>query len=311
MALHERDYMQQGSGRSPLREQSVTVKIIIATSIIFALQLFVNPPTDNSPGFFIEYLSLNANPELTVNAIALCATQLLTNIFIHADVYHIFFNLFALFIFGKIVEEYLPGKNFLILYLVSGILGSIGWFLLNIGEMSPLLGASGAVFGVITATMLMLPDRQVLLFFVFPIRIRNLVGILILINFVLMIVNFFGPPASGNSIAYIAHLGGVVGAYIVMKFKHREKIVFDPLGFLFKVTPQKRKVRYSPGYENPGLAFVEEEKNDAGESFEDDDDPMLKIDPILDKIGKHGMKSLSSEERRILEAAKEKLNDDS
>ena len=56
---------------------------------------------------------------------------------------------------------------------------------------------------------------------------------------------------------------------------------------------------------------MEEEKNDAGESFEDDDDPMLKIDPILDKIGKHGMKSLSSEERRILEAAKEKLNDDS
>lgn len=113
--------------------------------------------------FFLE----NAAPEIFLSEVVLGPISLLgspwtifTSMFGHGDVGHLLFNMLALFMFGSVLEDRIGSNKFLFLYFMSGILGSVGFMLLN-SPFDMALGASGAIYGVIGALVLIAPNLLV------------------------------------------------------------------------------------------------------------------------------------------------------
>lgn len=127
---------------------------------------------------------------------------LLTSMFAHGGFTHLLFNMFALFIFGGALERKIGSGNFILLYLVSGVVGSIGFMLLASTPFSSALGASGAIYGVIGALALLRPNMVVYLMGVpMPMYVAG---------FIYMGIEVLGLGAS-DGIAHSAHLLGLFG----------------------------------------------------------------------------------------------------
>ena len=142
---------------------------------------------------------------------------LLTYMFLHdpRGLGHIFFNMLGLFFFGPRLELRLGSRHFLGLYLVSGLIGALVHILyvflpIGGGAGIPMVGASGAVFGVFFAYARFWPRDKILLFFVIPVEIRTAV-----IGFTVLSL-FQGFGAVGN-VAHFAHLGGFLGGWLYLR----------------------------------------------------------------------------------------------
>ncbi len=172
------------------------------------------------------------------NAFAISSTTFLaepwtiiTSMFLHGSLFHLFFNMYALFLFGSLVEQKIGTKRFLFLYFASGILAGIGFSVYRtiIGDPSSAIGASGAVMGVLGVTIILLPNLPIMLWFI-PMTMRT-AGIV----FVAMdLAGLFGFPILGG-VANSAHLFGlafglVYGLSLLKKRKSFEtKFVDKPL----------------------------------------------------------------------------------
>lgn len=148
--------------------------------------------------------------------------QFITYLFLHANLGHIFFNLFALWMFGQAVENYLGTKRFLIYFFVCGIGGGLAFILINANPIltrqglvyASTIGNSGAVFGLLAAFGLLFPEQRIYLWFLVPIKAKYFViafGALEL---------YFGVSGTEAGVAHWAHIGGaVVGAVLILLFK--------------------------------------------------------------------------------------------
>lgn len=142
--------------------------------------------------------------------------QVATHMFAHepSGPFHLIFNMFNLFIFGRILENIWGGKRFLIFYFLCGI-GAAACHLIvehiN-GDISMAIGASGAVMGVMVAFATLFPNTPLMLMFV-PVPIKAKWVILALV-----LIDLFGGVASieGDNIAHFAHLGGAVTGFIIV-----------------------------------------------------------------------------------------------
>jgi membrane associated rhomboid family serine protease len=137
--------------------------------------------------------------------------QLATYLFLHGGLGHIFFNMFALWMFGSELERHWGPKPFLKFYFVTGIGAGLLSVIVDPLGMAPTIGASGAVYGVLMAYGMMFPNRLVYLYFLFPVKVKYFVAVLGLIAF------FSSLNAPGSTIAHVAHLGGMVVAFIYLK----------------------------------------------------------------------------------------------
>ena len=157
--------------------------------------------------------------------------QIITYMFTHFEVYHIFFNMLSLYFLGPAVEITLGPKRFLGLYMISGLVALAAHFLViyvpfmigqtDLSTLHPVLGASGAVFGVVIAFATLYPDRQLMLLFP-PIPIKAWVMALILIGIGL----YQGLTGSGGNIAHFAHLGGALAGFVLARhWKHGGKFL--------------------------------------------------------------------------------------
>lgn len=148
--------------------------------------------------------------------------QFITYMFMHADMFHIFFNMIGLYMFGSILEGIWGPRRFLNFYLLCGL----GAAALQLGisyfndQFTILLGASGAVFGLLVAFAMMFPNTELYLYFAIPIKAKYLVigyGLFELYN------GFF----SHDNIAHFAHLGGLaVGVIIILIWKRNKTFFF-------------------------------------------------------------------------------------
>ena len=134
-----------------------------------------------------------------------------TYMFVHADFWHLFFNMLVLFFFGPRVEARLGSGRFLVLYLVSGLTGALFSFLT---PTALIVGASGAVFGVELAFARYWPRDRILIWGIFPIEARWLIAIM-------TFVAIQGAATGGGGIAHWAHLGGFVGAAVYLVLSER------------------------------------------------------------------------------------------
>jgi len=202
--------------------------------------------------------------------------QPLTYMFLHGGIWHLLVNLFVLWFFGREVEIFLGPRRFTGLYLGGGIAGAALWLAFNLQSAIPVVGASAAVLACVIAFATMFPDREVtlLVFFVLPVTLKAKYLALIAIAFDAV------PLLEGAStnVAHLAHLGGAALGWIFVKALGYDR----PLQLRW---PRRAKP-------SPRLAedFMREE-----------------IDPILDKISRDGMQSLSAHERKILESARDLL----
>lgn len=164
--------------------------------------------------------------------------QLITYMFMHADFQHIFFNMFAVWMFGRTLEHVLGAKRFLIYYMVCGIGAGLvqeliqyiqyatelshydgvdtGLAVIPMAEYLNLMttvGASGAVYGILLAFGMLFPNTQMFVFpLPFPIKAKFFV-----IGYA-VIELFAGLGASGDGIAHFAHLGGMIFGFLLMMY---------------------------------------------------------------------------------------------
>ncbi len=309
--LGDRDYMRSDWSTEPYSprwsEDSIVKKLIMITSAIFFIQYLTrNFSTQYTQRMLYDWGGLTSYLWLSVPTLPEF-WRFGTYMFVHGSLMHILLNMWVLFVFGKPVEQQLGPRVFLKLYLLSGLVGALSWVVFNMSSKIPVIGASGAVFGVMGAAAILLPNRQILLLFP-PVvmKVRTLVICLAIIDIV-MLYN------ANTGIAHLAHIGGLLGGYIFTR-SHVKRHQTDRMrgrsdtgrgmsGALRRVKTGFGKLVNVPHRHTPDLRFV------GKRSVLDDETITSEIDPILDKIGKYGMTSLTTAEKAVLERARDNLKD--
>lgn len=141
--------------------------------------------------------------------------RLVTSMFMHANFTHLLFNMYALLIFGPLLERRIGSKRFLLLYFIAGIVGSLAFAISS--PLQPAVGASGAIMGVLGMVIILFPKLKVLFFFVIPMSMRT-AGILF------ALIDIVGFAIGGTHIGHAAHLGGlaiglIYGVYLIRKYR--------------------------------------------------------------------------------------------
>ena len=145
--------------------------------------------------------------------------QLLTYIFLHGDLLHIIFNLFSLWMFGGELENYWGSKKFLFYFLFCGIGAGICTVLFTPHQFIPIIGGSGAIFGILLAFAWLFPNRPILIYFLFPIPAKYMVIIFGLFEL------YSSRSGAGGGIAHLTHLGGLAFGFFYMAYPMiRQKI---------------------------------------------------------------------------------------
>lgn len=148
------------------------------------------------------------------------AWQYFTYMFVHADFAHIFFNMFGLLVFGPKIEHTMGKNKFLKYYLICGLGSSIFYstIITTITGVSniPMVGASGAIFGVLTAFGIMYPRDIVYVQFFIPMPAIIFITFYGAIQLLGGVLSLFGPQMGG--IAYFGHLGGMITGILLLKF---------------------------------------------------------------------------------------------
>lgn len=155
--------------------------------------------------------------------------QLATYMFLHGGFLHIFLNMLILWMFGSDLENLWGSKRFLQYYFITGIGAGITNTLVQPHSMIPIIGASGAIYGLLLAYAMYYPDRRVLIWFLFPIQVKYLV---IIIGGMEFLEAF---SRSHDGVAHVAHLGGLLFGFVYLKIyrkgwlrrRRRSSGVFD------------------------------------------------------------------------------------
>jgi membrane associated rhomboid family serine protease len=137
--------------------------------------------------------------------------RLFTYLFLHAGWFHIIFNMFALWMFGAELERLWGPKQFLFYYFLTGVGAGVFNVLLQPSSNVPVVGCSGAIYGLLLAYGVLFPDRPILLWLLIPIKSKWFVVLMGAIE----LVSSFSDPGSG--ISHVAHLGGMLFGYLYLR----------------------------------------------------------------------------------------------
>lgn len=175
--------------------------LLIINVVIFILQ--------NMAQQFTVYLSL-----WPLNTPYFEPYQLFTYMFAHGGFSHIFFNMFAFASFAPILEQYWGDKKFLFFYIATGIGAGLIYALVNYfffpGQGGPMLGASGAIYGILMAFGMLFPDLELMLLFPpIPIKAKYMVFLMGFLTYAL---------DHSGTVAHLAHFGGAFVAFIIIRY---------------------------------------------------------------------------------------------
>ena len=185
----------------------VTTSLIIANIAMFLLY--------GITGDLLLPLALWPLGESPYAGVGFAPWQLLTYAFLHGSLLHLFFNMFALYMFGASIEHVFGSRRYLVYYLVCVLSAAITQLLVArmTGGFYPTVGASGGVFGLLLAYGLYFPNNRVMLLFPpIPMPARVFVFVYALLELVM------GVAGVQSGVAHFAHLGGMVGGYIMLRY---------------------------------------------------------------------------------------------
>lgn len=262
--------------RADWKRHRVVIAVTAAATALFVidllLQLFV-------PSFQLKSVFWLMRSDLLERA---AIFQPVTYSLFHADFFHLFFNMLIIWTMGRELEEKMGRRGFAVFLGLTVICGGM---LHAAFTPLPVIGASAAVFGVLFCYAVYWPNRQVLVFFVFPVRIKYLVLILGAAEFLFSLQSL--ATIGAGRVSHWAHLGGLLAAagWIAagkkLELRHR----------LLRWQERRKLEKHRRRVEN---RIKEKER----------------VDALLDKISAGGMESLSRKERRFLDTASKKYYDD-
>ena len=205
----------------------------------------------------------------------------ITYMFLHANLTHLLFNMIGLFFFGPRLEERLGSRNFIWFYLVSGLGGAVLSFVFS--PFAGVVGASGAVFGVLLGFARYWPKEDIYIWGVLPIQARMLAMLLVISSL------YAGFSGARDGVAHFAHLGGLAFGWLFLKSWERRR---------------KRRLVEQPNshYRAPGVQDI-----DMRERWESIPREHLhevnreELEKLLGKVEQQGVKGLSGEERAFLD----------
>jgi membrane associated rhomboid family serine protease len=276
----ERTYGRFGGGSFGGLSMGLTPmvkRLLVANFVVFAVTLAWSPAFD--------LLALHP-PRLLTRP-----WGVLTYMFVHAGFWHLAINMLVLFFFGTPLERRWGSREFLRFYLVAGLGGAV---LSAVFMPATVVGASGAVYGLMLAFAMNWPDAPIHIYGIFPVKAKWLVGFLFVVSLL------EGVSGSSGGIAHFAHLGGIIAAFLYLKMDWRPAALVGRRPGMPVSRPKssgrKGKVSVSARKEP---APREHRSNVRSE---DDERRMLdEVDRVLDKISAKGIASLTSEERELLD----------
>jgi membrane associated rhomboid family serine protease len=276
--------------KSEFRNGSMLSRILLVNVFVFLamnliqLVLYLIGKQD----FFYALVNMLALPE-NPSLLLFKPWTLLTHIFLHIDIGHIFFNLLTLYWFGNIFKEYLGDKKLLPVFIYGGLAGALlsvlSFFLLP-NANGLIMGASAGILAIVVATATLLPDYTIPLILIGPVRLKYIALVLVGIDLISI--------PNGDHTAHIAHIGGALYGFLYIKQLQKGNDwsvgfnkVFDKIANSFKPKPKITVV-------HKGRPLNDEEYSNYKKSKQET------IDHILDKISKSGYESLSKQEKEIL-----------
>lgn len=209
--------------------------------------------------------------------------QLVTYMFLHGGTWHLVMNMFILWMFGSELERTWGTREFVKFYFIAGIgagiVNAIFGMFNPASSHIPVIGASGAIYGILVAYAILFPERYVYIYFLIPVKVKYLVIFLIGLEF----LSTYRP----DGVAHFAHLGGALFGFLYLKQNWRWK--------LRKWSPDEiiKRIRESQ----------------ASRKSQEEREFMEEVDRILDKINRVGYENLTKREKKILEKASNKLSD--
>lgn len=205
--------------------------------------------------------------------------QPFTYLFFHGGIWHVLINMFVLWMFGSELERIWGKGHFLKFYFVTGVGAGLVTMIFGLNSMTPIVGASGAVYGVLLAYGLTYPNRTVYLYGIIPIKsLWFVIGI--------GVIAFMSSFDNVSQISHFTHLSGMMIGYLMLK----RPVRFNDLWF----TIRKRTLEYKIKHE--------EKKVSQHQAIE------REIDRILDKINREGFDSLTEEEHDRLYKGSQSLS---
>lgn len=252
-----------------------TLALLVVTTCAYVLQLLAHAVVGSA---MEDLLGLSVSGLLRGQF-----WQVLTYLLLHGNPIHLLLNMFMLAFLGAEVERAIGARHFLVLYLLSGVLGGAGWLYLTYPYEGICVGASGAIFGVLSAYATLFPHREItfLLFLILPLTMRAWV---LAVGFAVVQLLLMLSPGMGG-IAYAAHLAGAVA------------------GFVYTLVVFRRD----------GLRAVAGSLRDTHRARRDEqarrraDDERVETDRILDKVAREGIGALTDRERQALHEASSRL----
>lgn len=230
----------------------------------------------------------------------------LTYMFVHAGFWHLFFNLVGVFFFGPPLERAWGSVFFIRYYLVAGLGGALVSILLlplpAVGAQQIVVGASGALFGLLLAFALKWPEALIYIWGVLPVKAKWFVTIF---GFMALWGTLSG---AGGGVAHWAHLGGLATGYLYLRFDDRIAWMLERarrgLRQLYVKESRRGRTNGPLGVVPGGRSEGREQRR--GPALGVSGDTLDRVDAILDKIREQGMEALSDEERSFLDEVSRK-----
>jgi membrane associated rhomboid family serine protease len=287
MGIYDREYYREEEHSGFFAARAMVINLILINAAVWIAQLIVDQPFDpfdlarqpdphRQP--LLYWLSLDA--EFFRHPWQLW--RLLSYGFLHADFWHIAFNMFGLWLFGRDVEGVYGRVEFVRIYLTAIIVAGAAWLLGVAVSHSggDVIGASGGVMGIMILYVLHYPRRT---FYMFPIPLPIPAWALGVFYVAGDLVGLGGALGRGDNVAHVAHLGGVAFGYVYFRTGwNLGRLV--PRSWSLSSLKLRPKLRiHDP---------TTDDRNLTGE-----------VDRILEKISREGESSLTKQERAILEKA--------
>ena len=256
---------QSNPGEFSYKPTLFTNAIKVLVSVNFGI--FVLQTLSNAEGLFFPLFGLV--PRMVWSELMIW--QPFTYLFFHGGIWHVLINMFVLWMFGSELERLWGKSHFLKFYFVTGVGSGFLTMLFSLQSITPIVGASGAVYGVLLAYGLTYPNRQIYLYGIIPIKsIWFVIGI--------GMIAFMSSFNNISQVSHITHLSGMLIGYLMLK----RPVEWRSLWFSIR----KRTLEYR--------VVQEEKKATHRQKIEQD------IDIILDKINREGFDSLSQKEQDTL-----------
>lgn len=274
-----RSYEWDPEGATPQSALPPAIKVLlIANGAFYALQILLQVLANFT---IVSYGGLS--PAMVAKG---AIWQLVTYMFLHGNLLHLLFNMLALWMFGRELENDWGSREFVKYYFICGIGAGVVTLLALWGKATFTIGASGAIYGILLAFGMAYPNRYIFLWFLIPIKAKYFV---ILFGALEVMASL---SSTNDGVAHLTHLGGLVIGFFYLKLSDSRMRFPAPLAWLGQWRAQRKG-------------------RELRRRFDEQRELMEEVDRVLDRINQVGYEGLTPEERDVLERASRQLSTES